>query len=83
MPEPRLGRLGFAARGIVFSIVGALLISAAIHAEPQEARGLGGALTMLGEQSFGPWLLGVVAVGLIAYGFYILVEARYRRMVIR
>jgi hypothetical protein len=79
----RLGRLGYAARGIVFGIVGALLISAAIHAEPQEARGLGGALTMLGEQSFGPWLLGVVAVGLIAYGIYILLNARYRRMVIQ
>ncbi len=79
----RIGRLGFAARGTVFGIVGALLIAAAIHAEPQEARGLGGALATLAEQSFGPWLLGVVAVGLIAYGSYVLVEARYRRMVIR
>jgi hypothetical protein len=79
----RLGRLGCAARGVVFGIVGVLLIAAAIHAEPQEARGLGGALTTLAEQSFGPWLLGVLAVGLIAYGVYVLVEARYRRMVIR
>jgi hypothetical protein len=79
----RLGRLGFAARGIVFSSVGALLISAAIHAEPQEARGLGGVLTMLGEQTVGPWLIGVVGVGLIAYGVYMLLEARYRRMIIR
>jgi hypothetical protein len=79
----RLGRVGFAARGVVFGIVGGLLLAAAIHAEPQEARGLGGALTTLAEQSFGPWLLGVLAVGLIAYGSYVLVEARYRRMVIR
>ena len=79
----RLGRVGFAARGVVFGIVGGLLLAAAIHAEPQEARGLGGALTTLAEQSFGPWLLGVLAVGLMAYGIYVLVEARYRRMVIR
>jgi hypothetical protein len=79
----RLGRLGFAARGVVFGIVGVLLIAAAIHAEPQEARGLGGALTTLAEQSFGPWLLGIIAVGLMAYGVYVLVEARYRRMVLR
>lgn len=79
----RLGRLGFAARGVVFGIVGGLLTAAAIHAEPQEARGLGGALTTVAEQSFGPWLLGVLAVGLIAYGVYVLVEARYRRLVIR
>ena len=78
-----IGRLGFAARGSVFGIVGGLLIAAAIHAAPEEARGLGGALATLGEQPFGPWLLGVVAAGLIAYGGYVLVEARYRRMVIR
>jgi hypothetical protein len=78
-----IGRLGFAARGIVFGIVGALLMAAAVHAAPGEARGLGGALATLAEQPFGSWLLGVVAVGLIAYGGYVLVEARYRRMVIR
>ena len=32
------------------------------------------------EQSFGPWLLGGVALGLVAYGLYMLVEARYRRI---
>lgn len=79
----RIGRLGFAARGIVFGIVGALLIAAAVHAAPGEARGLGGALALLAAQPFGPWLLGVIAAGLIAYGGYVLVEARYRRMVIR
>lgn len=79
----RLGRLGFAARGVAFSIVGGFLIVAAVRANPEEARGLGGALATLASQPFGPWLLGLVAVGLAAYGIYMLAEARYRRMVIR
>src|SRR5919112_1365354 len=40
----RWGRLGIAARGIVFGVVGTFLIRAALEYDPQEARGLGGAL---------------------------------------
>jgi hypothetical protein len=78
----RMGRLGYAARGVVFSIIGGFLIVAAIQAQPQEARGLGGALETLAQQPYGPWLLGIVALGLVAYGMFMLVEARYRRMVL-
>jgi hypothetical protein len=76
----RLGRLGFAARGVAFTIIGGFLILAAIHSRPEEAHGLGGALATLAEQPFGPWLLGLVAAGLAAYGLYMLAEARYRRL---
>ena len=79
----RTGRLGFAANGIAVGIIGGFLMVAAMQDQSQQARGLGGALETLARQPFGPWLLGVVAVGLIAYGIFMLVEARYRRMVIR
>ena len=78
----RVGRLGFAARGVVFGVVGGFLILAAFSAQPGEARGLSGALATLAAQPFGPWLLGVVALGLIAYGVFELIEARYHRIVI-
>ena len=39
-----------------------------------------GALRALQQQSYGPWLLGLVSLGLIGYGIYQLVEARYRRI---
>jgi hypothetical protein len=74
----RWGRLGVAARGLVFGVVGTFLISAALEHDPQEARGLGGALQTLARQPLGPWLLGVVALGLVAYGLFMLSVARYR-----
>ncbi|PSB11366.1 hypothetical protein C7B61_06200 [filamentous cyanobacterium CCP1] len=76
----RLGRFGIAARGVVFGVIGIFLIVAAWKFDPSEAIGLGGALQALSEQPFGPWLLGAVAFGLIAYGIYSGLEARYRRI---
>jgi Domain of Unknown Function (DUF1206) len=76
----RLGRFGIAARGIVFGIIGIFMILAAIQLDGTQARGLGGALAALAQQPFGPWILGVVAWGLMAYGVYSLIEARYRHM---
>ena len=76
----RLGRLGHAARGVVFAIVGSFLLAAAWRSDSEEAGGVGDALDTLARQPFGPWLLGIVALGLLAYGAYMLVEARFRRM---
>lgn len=78
----RLGRVGYAARGIVFAIIGIFLAVAAIKADPQQARGLDGALDTLAQQPWGSVVLGVVALGLTAYGIFMFVQARYRRMVI-
>ena len=75
-----VGRVGYAARGVVFVVIGAFLLQAARHQNPGEAQGLDGALQALARQSFGPYLLGAVAAGLVAYGVFALVEARYRRI---
>ncbi len=73
------GRVGLPARGIVVGMIGAFLIQAAWQAQPSEAKGLGSALQELVQQPFGPWLLGIVAIGLIAYGVFMGFMARYRR----
>lgn len=78
----RFGQVGLTARGVVFGIVGLFLIQAALHARAHEARGLRGALLALEQQPSGPWVLGAVALGLVAYGLFMFFEARYRRMVI-
>jgi hypothetical protein len=79
----RMGRLGHAARGVVYLILGSFLVQAAIQADPQEAGGLGEALQTLAQQPYGPWLLGIVALGLMAYGAFAIVLARYRRIYIQ
>jgi hypothetical protein len=76
----RSGRLGYAARGVVFGVIGVFLVQAALKADPDEARGLGGALQTLARQPFGPYILGAVALGLVAYGVFMFVMARYRRI---
>jgi Domain of Unknown Function (DUF1206) len=75
-----LGRFGYAALGVVLGIIGIFLIVAAVQNNASKAKGLDGALQDLAHQPFGPLLLGIVAIGLFAYGLYSLVEARYRRV---
>ncbi|MBA2564987.1 MAG: DUF1206 domain-containing protein [Gemmatimonadetes bacterium] len=75
----RTGRFGFAARGVTFGLIASFLINAARQADPNEAKGLEGALTTIERQPMGPWLLAIVAIGLMAYGVFQLVYARYRR----
>jgi Mn2+/Fe2+ NRAMP family transporter len=76
----RAGRIGFAARAVVYAIIGGFLVQAALHADPNQAGGLSKALQTLANQTYGPWVLGIVAVGLIAYGIFSVVEARYRQI---
>jgi hypothetical protein len=79
----RLGQIGLAARGVVFGIIGYFLIMAALSYDPRQVRGLGGALQAVAVQPYGKVLLGIVAAGLTVYGFYMLMEAKYHRIVAR
>jgi hypothetical protein len=75
-----LGRMGFAARGVVFLMIGGFLILAAIHSNSSEVQGLGGALQALQQQPYGWVLLALTAIGLFAFGVFGLVQARYRHI---
>lgn len=72
-------RFGVAARGVVFIMIGFFVIQAARQSDASEVRGLDGALQSLAAQPYGQFLLAIVALGLIGYGVYMLVQARYRR----
>ena len=74
----RIGVIGHAARAVVFGLIGAFLVKAALEYDPNEAVGLDGALQRLVQQWHGTLLLGLVAAGLLAYGAFCLVQARYR-----
>jgi hypothetical protein len=75
-----LGTVGLAARGVVFSLAGLLLVKAAVDFDAAEAKGLDGTLKVIAQQTYGQVLLAVTAVGVIAYGLYSFAEARYREL---
>jgi len=74
-----LGVAGYVARGIVFGILGVLVIIAGVREEAERARGLDAALKTLASQPYGTALLLAVAVGLAAFGVYELITARQAR----
>jgi hypothetical protein len=73
-----IGVFGHLARAVVFALVGIFLLRASYQYDPEEAIGLDGALAKLAREAFGPLLLGTVAFGLLAYGLFCFVQARYR-----
>lgn len=77
---PRLGTVGFTARGLVAVLVGTLVMAAGITFDPNKAVGIDGALRNLAGRPFGPLLLSLTAAGLAAFGLYSFVEARYRKI---
>lgn len=77
---PRLGVAGNAARGAVVALIGLFLVRAAVRFDPDEAVGVDGALHELAARSYGPVALSAVALGLVCYGLFSFVEARWRRV---
>ncbi|HEU6444427.1 MAG TPA: DUF1206 domain-containing protein [Gaiellaceae bacterium] len=75
-----IGVVGHLARGVVFGLIGVFLLRAAWQYDPKEAVGLDGALAEVLRADYGDTLLGLVSAGLIAYGLYCFVEARYREV---
>jgi hypothetical protein len=65
---------------VVFALIGIFVVKAAYDYNPREAIGLDGALQKLASQSYGSWLLGIVAAGLLAYAVFCFFEARYREV---
>ncbi len=76
----RVSRFGIAARGVVFCLIGFFLTRAVLNHDARQAGGVQQSLRTLAE--LGRWPFAVVAVGLVAYGVYELLNARYRRIVV-
>ncbi|MEK0155933.1 DUF1206 domain-containing protein [Arthrobacter oryzae] len=75
-----LGVAGHAAKGVALILVGLLFIVAAATNRPGESTGLDGSLKALRDHAAGPYLLTVIAAGLISYGVFALIRARFGRM---
>lgn len=75
-----VGVFGHLARMVVFTLIGYFFIRAAIDYDPDKAVSLDGALSAVGQASYGPILLGIVAAGLIGFAAYSVADARYRKV---
>jgi Domain of Unknown Function (DUF1206) len=76
----RIAFVGLMSRAVVFALIAWFFYNAAEEFNAREAEGLDGALRKLAHESHGPWLLGLVAAGLFAWGLFCLIQARYREV---
>jgi len=75
-----LARAGYAARGFAYLPLGVFVVLAGLHARSGEVTTTAAALDALEAQPGGSWILGLTAAGLMAFGAFAFVEARWRRI---
>ncbi|RZI93168.1 MAG: DUF1206 domain-containing protein [Microbacterium sp.] len=87
IPEGRLGSAvtalgvgGFIAKGVALLVVGILVTVAAVTVDPGTAGGLDGAIDTLLDMFAGPFLVGLVGAGFVAYGVFCFFRARYAHL---
>ncbi len=75
-----LGIVGHVARGVTFGLIGYGLIKTAADYSAKSTIGLDGALAQLQHAAAGPFLLGAVALGFIAFGLYSIADSAWHRL---
>ena len=76
----KLGTAAYITKGAILALVGYFFLQSAITYDPDEAKGLDAALQEVAGETWGQVVLTLVAIGLLAYGVFAFVEARYRRV---
>ena len=71
---------GLAARGLLLAVTGGFFLYAAFTVNPDQAGGLSDALDWVHALPFGGVLYSLAAIGLIAFGLYSGIQARYRQV---
>ncbi|MHA6281312.1 DUF1206 domain-containing protein [Salinimicrobium sp. CAU 1759] len=75
----KTAEFGLSARGVILVIIGFFAVKAAVNSNPSEIKTTQEAFAFLQDSSYGPWLMGIVAAGLVAYAVYMFLMAKYRR----
>lgn len=76
----KAGMAGYLARGVVVGVIAYFFLKAALQSNAGQVEGTKGAFQFISSMTAGPWLLGIVAIGLACYGVFMFVKARYRVM---
>jgi hypothetical protein len=75
----RSGAVGSIARGAVWGVIAFFFLNAAMNGNSNEIGGTRNALNFLASD-FGPWVLGFIALGLICYGVFKILQGLYLRI---
>ncbi len=75
----RIGQVGWVALGFAYAVPGVLLVVAAARYDPAQPTGLDSGLRAVADEPYGPVLLVVLALGLLAFALHCLFDARYRK----
>ena len=75
-----VGRAGFGARGILFVLIGLITLQTVFAVGAKQAQGFDGALAALAHAPYGEILLGAVAIGLILFGVYSALCAKWNKI---
>lgn len=75
-----IARAGYIARGVALLPLAVFVSLAGLHSSPAEVTSFGAGLDALERQPGGSWVLAATAVGLMAFGAFAVVEARWRRI---
>ncbi len=74
------GKTGYTSRGIVIAVIGFLFLRAALRSDPSQAGGTEEAFNLIQQATTGSIILGIIALGLAAYGVFMFIKANYRVM---
>ncbi len=75
-----LGRIGLTARSALFGLVGGFMLAGGLAQSVQKAGGFNRAFRTVQSSPGGDVLLGVLCLGLLCYGVFMLFEAAYRHI---
>ncbi|GAA0870509.1 hypothetical protein GCM10009116_23450 [Brevundimonas basaltis] len=75
-----LARIGHVARGLAYLPLAGLVVLAGWRARAAEVTSFGAALEVVEQRTAGEWIVGLIALGFIAFGTFSFIEARFRRI---
>ena len=75
-----LAKVGLTAKAVIVTAAGVFVVPAALAFDPGKANGLDGTLKSFAHTPIGPWLLVLIACGVLALGLYSLAAARYAEL---
>ncbi|MDX1539399.1 DUF1206 domain-containing protein [Arsukibacterium sp.] len=73
-------RFGLISRGIVWCIIGWIILRPAYVSGNADKEGISDAFEWLGNTPFGTWTIIIISLGLFAFGIYSFIESLYRHI---